>query len=77
MTVETKRYTPRSCPACGATFERRAGKNTGVCISCATAKLSDVARQSRDRAGPAYEKVVRGQLRHWRAEAERLGLADT
>ena len=69
-----RRYTERVCPDCGATFQRRSGKPTGRCIDCASDVFVAAARASVERAGPIYERVVVGQLRHWHAEAERLGL---
>lgn len=69
-------HTERVCPTCGATFRRHAGKSTGQCLDCASKTFESVARQSKDKKGPVYEKVVRGQLAYWSAEATRLNLGE-
>lgn len=72
--ADLARHTLRNCPECGTEFERRAGKPTGVCLGCATKRVFAAGDQARAKAGPRYERQVLGQLRYWKAEAERLGL---
>lgn len=68
------RYTERECPDCGARFTRRSDKPTGRCIDCAKLHFASVARQEHTKSGPVWEKITRGQLAYWTAEADRLGL---
>jgi hypothetical protein len=35
-----------------------------------------IAAQGHNKAGPFWEKVVRGQLRKWKREAELIGIID-
>ena len=36
--------------------------------------FQETTRQQRAKSGPVYERVVKGQLRYWIREAERLGI---
>jgi DNA-directed RNA polymerase subunit RPC12/RpoP len=74
MNPDPERFSLRNCSRCGAELYRRKGKPTGVCHDCGGERLYEAARASVERAGPTYVKVVRGQLRHWLAEAQRVGV---
>lgn len=74
MSAAAPGHTERECPRCGARFYRRRGKPTGRCPDCAFEVFASVVKQHREKAGPIYEKVVRGQLRYWSAEAKRIGV---
>lgn len=63
------------CEECSKTFLRWSGKVRHYCPECAAHRLVEANVQTALRTGPTYEKVVRGQLRYWKREAERLGIA--
>lgn len=67
---------PEVCEDCGDTFWRWKGRRRRYCANCAAEGVIATAEANSNRAGPAYEKVVLGQLRHWHREAGRLGLLE-
>lgn len=69
-----ERASPRKCPDCSRLFWQWKRKSTGRCPDCAAVRLVETCSGNSGKVGPAYEKTVRGQLRHWTAEAERLNL---
>lgn len=62
------------CEHCGNEFWQWEGKYIKQCSACGAARCTASITASRTKEGPGWEKVVRGQLRRWLAEAERLGL---
>lgn len=63
------------CESCGEEFWQWERQYKKRCSACGAERCVDAIEGSMHKSGPAYEKVVRGQLRHWLAEAERIGLA--
>ena len=62
------------CVECGKKFTRSAHDNKTRCPTCARQRQIDAGLAGVLKQGPTYERVVRGQLRFWLAEAERLGI---
>lgn len=65
---------PRVCTDCGELFDSESGDPRRYCPQCGSWRMLDAAQQLRLREGPVYRKAVTGHLRHWLAEARRLGL---
>lgn len=62
------------CVECGARFVFRRGTGRPRCPRCAERLEIEQATEYHERGGSRYERSVCGQLRHWLAEARRLGL---
>lgn len=69
---------PRSvledCEDCGESFQRWKGERRHRCPECAAVRAVKAQDSMAGRTGEVYERAVRGQLAHWTAEAQRLGL---
>ena len=63
-----------TCVECGKRFTRSKRDNKTRCPACARQRQIDAGLAVKVKEGPTYERVVRGQLRFWLAEAERLGI---
>ena len=64
-----------SCRECNKTFTRGKTQRQYVCPSCTKQRQIDAGVQMVEKSGPFYERTVRGQLRFWLGEAERLGIS--
>ena len=64
----------RSCSDCGYEFAARKDDKRRSCPHCSAWRGVEAREQLRAREGPYYERAVRKQLKHWTAEAKRLGL---
>lgn len=73
--IDPENMRDERCENCGAHFRRIKGKRMHYCPQCRVQRSVTYQNAIREKAGPAYENVVRGQLRHWLDEAERLGLS--
>jgi predicted Zn-ribbon and HTH transcriptional regulator len=62
------------CRTCGAEFWRDRQSKTRYCPRCSYDRHVDGTQGISRREGPAWEATVRGQLKRWLTEAERLGL---
>ena len=62
------------CVQCGKRFVRSRSSSKTTCPACAKRRQIDAGLSTITKSGPIYEKVVRGQLRYWLAEADRLGI---
>jgi hypothetical protein len=63
-----------TCEGCGTVFNRPTGKRLHRCFDCRMLGYAANTTQSRLKQGVYYENTVRGQLAHWKMEAERLGI---
>ena len=79
-----KLHTPRAdspgarrvkCRLCSRTFTRGKTQRQYICPTCSRSRQVGLGLQMKAKEGPLYEKTVRGQLRFWMAEAERLGIS--
>ena len=66
-----------TCVECGKKFTKAARDNKTRCPACARQRQIDAGLAVALKEGPTYERVVRGQLRFWLAEASRLGIDPT
>ena len=62
------------CVQCGKRFVRSRTSSKTTCSTCAKRRQIDAGLATITKSGPTYEKIVRGQLRFWLAEADRLGI---
>jgi hypothetical protein len=74
METEQRKIYTSVCQQCGVVFERSMGKPKKWCHDHANAAVISQNLAARNKSGPTYEKQVRGQLKHWHAEARRLGI---
>jgi hypothetical protein len=73
----TRHAVTARCSDCGGEFVKRRDDDRTYCATCGAGRQLTMAEAHRYKEGPLYERIVRGQLKHWTAEAARIGLTDT
>ena len=66
-----------TCKSCGVRFLRAGGRRMHFCPDCKIARVMACAAQAHYKQGAYWEKMVRGQIRKWVAEARAIGLEVT
>ena len=63
-----------TCVECGKRFTRSRRNPKSSCPACSRARQIEAGVSMRRKDGEIYERTVRGQLRYWSSEADRLGI---